>query len=1355
MEGTCQWVLEHRKYKKWDSIEKNDLLWISADPGCGKSVLSKYLVDEVLPKPHSRSICYFFFKDNSDQRTLQTALCAILHQLFTDQPRLAKLALAQSWSNSSRLIGNSQELWRIFIAAATDPTASPITCVIDALDEAAERGREELIGMLRIFYDKATRTTEPKLKILVTSRPDDTVKRHFKLMGSQLPEICLQGEKENDRINEEINLVIDKWLTRLAKDVNLTALSQERLRKQLLDMKHRTYLWLELSMEGIRQRYKYSNDRSSETIELLPDSVMAAYDHFLYRVIGRLETKSRERANTVLSIVAGAKTPFTIRELHLAWNVFHASNTVYINDLLLDEDEIAETVRHLTGLFIFENCGTIYLIHQTAKEFLLNHAKSMKNSASLWKVPISVISIERTMANICVQLLSRNFIRDCVKVPEAKACKDENARQEVSLGELLSPILHSAASHITRESFQDAMEYSIIEVWNRLPAEQGREWTRLKIEEIAQGLLGLYKYAASCWVYHVNASESAAGDSIWTTVLTLYDDLRCSKSVLWIRQTWEYLLEDMDIEFFHGNSDIYLAIIAEHFTVLECRRNFEEFDIEGRDEQQKTPLMFAAMIGSTQAVEWLLRKKANIHACCASGRDALIYAVEAEHANIASMLLKQGADPNSEGCCAHPLLAAAAVGMIDVVEQLLNQGVEANLKGGYYGNALQSAAYFGHSNIVEILLRAGANPNAKGGIYGSALQAASFAGHDSIVQTLIAWQADVNQKGGKYGNALQAALYNPDPNQLGITELLSAGADANACDQINSQTQITCHKEDEQVLRWLTRSGRSDPADMNETERDELAVWCSLDSNLTMAERCQVMKMLDAVASNTISNDDINSAIRERNLDGTLHEVKKFVTWRRMTKSSFQLACYSADWYHVYNAALSLYEQLDEHEHILHQTFLMHQAREGSERRRSYIPEVMEIESWYFDIRSASCFREGSSVTRSYSLDNSDRSSDRLRTPLQIACDIGHAKLVNMLITKGADMDVEGGEYFTVIQAAAARGNAEVVQQLINRGAAVNKTGGPYGCALIAALQNNHLDIARQLLNGGADLNIRPHGRSLLQDACAAGNLVDAEFLLNANADINYKPGKDGTALQAAIKCCSPVDVCEFLLTNGADVNALAGKHGLPIYTAASLEEATTSINMLGMLLGAGALVNAEGWYADLQGETQWGTSLLAAVSCGKLDAVKRLIAAGARPEIKGDFGNATETAKFYEQPKIIAWFERYEAGKKNTGETENPLNVMIDSILTDTNFVNDPDFLSAPYSSISEEVESMFEKIEDLKDHYAYLRACQPADLIDKASLRRRNEVVGDWDNFNGSDFEQDYAERASSEDWEMDSTS
>jgi hypothetical protein len=44
--GTCEWLFNDDRFRKWRDNNTSSLLWVSAGPGCGKSVLSRALVDE-------------------------------------------------------------------------------------------------------------------------------------------------------------------------------------------------------------------------------------------------------------------------------------------------------------------------------------------------------------------------------------------------------------------------------------------------------------------------------------------------------------------------------------------------------------------------------------------------------------------------------------------------------------------------------------------------------------------------------------------------------------------------------------------------------------------------------------------------------------------------------------------------------------------------------------------------------------------------------------------------------------------------------------------------------------------------------------------------------------------------------------------------------------------------------------------------------------------------------------------------------------------------------------------------------------------------------------------------------------
>jgi hypothetical protein len=165
--------LRHKNYVTWRDSVTSSLLWVSADPGCGKSVLSRFLVDEELKNTSNRTICYFFFKDdNEDQKTATNALCALLHQLFTRKRELLSHAIEVYNQNKDKFTGNVDLLWNLLIAASADPKAGEIICILDALDECRQSELKYLLQKVCAFYEGRHRVSDKiALKFLVTSRP--------------------------------------------------------------------------------------------------------------------------------------------------------------------------------------------------------------------------------------------------------------------------------------------------------------------------------------------------------------------------------------------------------------------------------------------------------------------------------------------------------------------------------------------------------------------------------------------------------------------------------------------------------------------------------------------------------------------------------------------------------------------------------------------------------------------------------------------------------------------------------------------------------------------------------------------------------------------------------------------------------------------------------------------------------------------------------------------------------------------------------------------------------------------------------------------------------------------------------
>ncbi|KAJ8113228.1 hypothetical protein ONZ43_g5200 [Nemania bipapillata] len=161
IKGVCDYADSH-KNKRWQpyaaataaAATKAVLENWKADPGCGKSVLAKYLIDSELPTTKSRTTCYFFFKDDfADQRSARSALCCILHQLFEQRRALLSEKIVERFeTNREHLISSFGELWDVLILASQDKNAGEIVCILDAFDECEDQERSEMTKYLRKFY---------------------------------------------------------------------------------------------------------------------------------------------------------------------------------------------------------------------------------------------------------------------------------------------------------------------------------------------------------------------------------------------------------------------------------------------------------------------------------------------------------------------------------------------------------------------------------------------------------------------------------------------------------------------------------------------------------------------------------------------------------------------------------------------------------------------------------------------------------------------------------------------------------------------------------------------------------------------------------------------------------------------------------------------------------------------------------------------------------------------------------------------------------------------------------------------------------------------------------------------------
>jgi len=188
---------------------------------------------------------------------------------------------------------------------------------------------------------------------------------------------------------------------------------------------------------------------------------------------------------------------------------------------------------------------------------------------------------------------------------------------------------------------------------------------------------------------------------------------------------------------------------------------------------QSTPLHVAASIGDTDIVELLITNGADINASDYRGRTPLDVARQRSHTKIVDVLRQHGAKET--------LYGAFILGDTNEVKSLISQGADINIKWPNGVTLLHVAAEKGYKDIAKLLIDKGADVNAQNRSNVTPLHLGVENGNKDVVELLIANGADVNAKRNTRSRKASTALHDAvDAARGDIVELLIAhGADVN------------------------------------------------------------------------------------------------------------------------------------------------------------------------------------------------------------------------------------------------------------------------------------------------------------------------------------------------------------------------------------------------------------------------------------------------------------------------------------------------------------------------------------------------------------------------------------------------
>ncbi|XP_053488708.1 kinase D-interacting substrate of 220 kDa B isoform X6 [Ictalurus furcatus] len=268
-----------------------------------------------------------------------------------------------------------------------------------------------------------------------------------------------------------------------------------------------------------------------------------------------------------------------------------------------------------------------------------------------------------------------------------------------------------------------------------------------------------------------------------------------------------------------------------------------------------------------------------------------------------------------------------------------------------------------------------------------------------------------------------------------------------------------------------------------------------------------------------------------------------------------------------------------------------------------------------------------------------DSRSDNGQTPLMLAAEQGSVEIVQELIRRGANVELDDVDCWTALISASKEGHVEVVKELLannanlehrdmggwsalmwgaykgrvevvrlllEKGANPNITGQYSVYPIIWAAGRGHAEIVRLLLQHGAKVNCSDkYGTTALIWAARKGHYDCVMHLLENGANVDQEGANSMTALIVAVRG-GYTEVVKELLKRNPNVN-MTDKDGNTALMIAAMEGHTEIVQDL---LDADTYVNIP----DRSGDTV----LIAAVRGGHVEIVRALLHKYADIDVKG-----------------------------------------------------------------------------------------------------------------------------------------
>lgn len=357
LDEAYKWIInsdEYAAFTNWSTSSASPrcrLLRVKGPAGTGKTMLLMGIIRELSRQSatFAPDVSYFFCQGTDQSlNSAMATLRSLVWLLLVQQPHLIPHLRSKHENAGSSLFEGASAfiaLSNAFKSMLKDPNLSPVYFIVDALDEC----EQDLTDLIQLISNSLTLTD--KVKWLVSSRPSVELKTPD-TEGSLV-------ELDAQKLEAPVNKYIEHKLKGFIGKPGYTKKVLDDVLVEVLKRAENTFLWVWFVFKELGKTNKFGklllNGKDAlAKIEEFPVGLSNLYGRIMDMIDGG-QVGYPTYCKNVLAATTLALRPLTLSELAV------------LADLPLD---MPQSIVEDCGSFLTTKKETVYLIHQSAKDYL-------------------------------------------------------------------------------------------------------------------------------------------------------------------------------------------------------------------------------------------------------------------------------------------------------------------------------------------------------------------------------------------------------------------------------------------------------------------------------------------------------------------------------------------------------------------------------------------------------------------------------------------------------------------------------------------------------------------------------------------------------------------------------------------------------------------------------------------------------------------------------------------------------------------------------------------------------------------------------------------------------------------------